>query len=70
MDPKHQTQIFIFFFARRHESSEGLDSSLAQSAAHLWQAQICPEGKLYLLWIGFDFVTNWVFEPYFGLRIS
>jgi len=26
-----------------------LDSSLAQSAAHLWQAQICPEGKLYLL---------------------
>jgi len=47
-----------------------LDSSLAQSAAHLWQAQICPEGKLYLLWIGFDFVTNWVFEPYFGLRIS
>ena len=52
MDPKSPNpnpNFFLFYITRRHESSEGLDSSLAQSAAHLWQAKICPEGKLYLL---------------------
>jgi len=32
-----------FFYSKRHESLQGLNRSLAQSAAGLWLAKICPE---------------------------
>jgi len=40
------------------ESLQGLNSSLAQSAAELWLAKVCPER------------TNYAFSENFGIRLK
>jgi len=40
--PKLKKKI-LFSTTRRHESFQGLNSSLAQSAAELWLAKVGPE---------------------------
>ena len=40
-------KIFILNY-KRHESLRGLNSSLAQSAAELWLAKVCPERPKYV----------------------
>jgi len=42
---------------------EGLDSSLAQSAAQLWLAKVYPERANYTFFETLDFVKNRGFEP-------
>jgi len=39
---------FLFQTTRRHESLQGLNSSLAQPAADLWLAKRCPERAIYV----------------------
>ena len=42
--PPPQTKNFFSILTTRFaESVDGLDSSLAQSAAELWLAKVCPE---------------------------
>jgi len=65
MDPKPQTQIFKKYFlfetTRRHESLEGLSSSLAQSAAQLWLAKVCTERANYAFSESFWILSKTVF---------
>jgi len=38
---------FLILTTRCHESLQGLNSSLAQSAAELWPAKVCPKRANY-----------------------
>jgi len=54
---------FLFWSTRHHKSLEGLNSSLAQSAAELWLANVWSEIANVTFRVTFIFVQNWVFEP-------
>jgi len=48
---------------RLHESLQGLNSSLAQSAAELWLAKVWPEMANFAFCETLIFVKYRVFEP-------
>jgi len=67
MDPTPQAQILknVFFILNYTTSRDirGLNSSLAQSAAQLWLAKVCPGRANYTFSKTFEFCQKLVFEP-------
>ena len=70
-NPPPTFNIFLLKTIRRHQSLQGLNSSLAQSAAELYLAKVFPEREKHAFFETFWYLPKTVFLTHnFGYRYA